>query len=253
MFVVGGDKTLLARIYPANCILFGRCRCRAQPNRHFFIINMVVVVYICASKSKKNVQTLQFLIDNYKGNIKNIINQKNSRYGATPLDYAYRSNKSPIKKDIVSLLRKYGGKANNYDKNGNQVGKGRGDLNDLVKACIDDDFEKVKALINDDDYGHLIDYTDWEGWNSLHLATEVFKKNVQTLQFLIDNYNGKDIKNIINQKTDRNGWTPLDWAYNNDSPIKNDIVSLLRKYGGKANNYDKNGKSVGKGKGDLND
>ena len=39
----------------------------------------------------------------------------------------------------------------------------------------------------------------------------------------------------------------------NDSPIKNDIVALLRKYGGKANHYDKNGKRVGKGKGDLND
>ena len=38
-------------------------------------------------------------------------------------------NKSPIKNDIVSLLRKYGGKANCYDKNGNEVGEGKGDLN----------------------------------------------------------------------------------------------------------------------------
>ena len=80
--------------------------------------------------SKKNVQTLQFLIDNYNGkDIKDIINQK-TNYGYTPLDCAYKYNKSPIKKDIVALLRQFGGKANCYDKNGNDVGEGKGDLND---------------------------------------------------------------------------------------------------------------------------
>ena len=72
---------------------------------------------------------LQVLIDNYNGDIKEIINEKN-KYGSTPLDYAYDGNKSPIKNDIVSLLREYGGKANAYDKNGNRVGRGKGDLND---------------------------------------------------------------------------------------------------------------------------
>ena len=63
------------------------------------------------------------------------------------------------------------------------------------------------------------------------------------LQCLIDNYNG-NIKEIINRK-EWNGWTPLDCAYwYNDSSIKNDIVSLLRKYGGKAYCHDKNGKFV---------
>ena len=125
-------------------------------------------------------------------------------------------------------------------------------MNDLLKACEDDDFEKVKALINDDVYGYLIGQTDSYGRNSLHFAAWNSKKNVQTLQFLIDNYNG-NIKTIINQKKS-NGDTPLDFAYYyNYSPIKNEIVSLLRKYGGKANSYDKNGNKVGKGKGDLND
>ena len=73
------------------------------------------------------------------------------------------------------------------------------------------------------------------GWNSLHFAAGFSKKNVQTLQFLIDNYNGKDIKTIINQKSNY-GETPLDFAYGwNKSPIKNEIVSLLRKYGEKGN------------------
>ena len=50
------------------------------------------------------------------------------------------------------------------------------------------------------------------------------------------------------------GFTPLDFAYKwNDSPIKNNIVQLIRQHGGKANHYDRNGKWVGDGKGDLND
>ena len=97
----------------------------------------------------------------------------------------------------------------------------------------------------------IIGQTDSDGYNSLHFAAWYSVKNVQTLQCLIDNYNG-NIKTIINQKN--YGWTPLDCAYKfNNSPIKNEIVSLLRKYGGKANYYDKNGKRVGWGKGDLND
>merc|ERR1712196_342380 len=98
----------------------------------------------------------------------------------------------------------------------------------------------------------LIGQTNSIGWNSLHFAAWRSKKDVQMLQLLIDNYIG-DIKEIINQKNEY-GYTPLDLAYYdyNTSPIKNDIVSLLRKYGGKANYYDKNGNDVGYGKGDLN-
>ena len=92
-------------------------------------------LHYAAGNSKKNVQMLQFLIDNYNGDIKTIINQKSNRestpsflghyadvnamiiqeatrkLGYTPLDYVYNYNKSPIKKDIISLLRKHGGKS----------------------------------------------------------------------------------------------------------------------------------------------
>jgi len=40
--------------------------------------------------------------------------------------------------------------------------------------------------------------------------------------------------NDIN-RTDKNELTPLDIAHNCYSPIKNDIISLIRSYGGKAN------------------
>ena len=63
-------------------------------------------------------------------------------------------NNNPIKNEIVSLLRKYGGKANCYDKNGNDVGDGKGDLNGLV-CCLDRKMTWIsrngqKALINND-------------------------------------------------------------------------------------------------------
>ena len=50
----------------------------------------------------------------------------------------------------------------------------------------------------------------------------------------------------------RVGFTPMDCAYHNDSPIRQEIIALLRSKGGKANCYDENGRNVGEGNGDLN-
>ena len=109
-------------------------------------------------------------------------------------------------------------------------------LTPLQSAAKNEQFEIVQYLVKTcTNKVDIIGQTNSNGYNSLHYAAWYSKKNVQTLQFLIDNYNGKDIKTIINQK-DNNGDTPLDYAYEyNNSPIKNEIVSLLRKYGGKAN------------------
>ena len=120
-------------------------------------------------------------------------------------------------------------------------------------AVWNEQFEIVQYLVKTFTTVDLIGQTNEYGDNSLHFAAYHSKKNVQTLQCLIDNYNG-NIKEIINQK-DNNGYTPLDYVYEyNKSPIRNDIIALLRKYGGKGNFHDKNGKwKKGKGKGDLND
>ena len=40
--------------------------------------------------------------------------------------------------------------------------------------------------------------------------------------------------------------------YDNDSPIKQKIIDLIRSKGGKANCRDENGREVGEGNGDLN-
>ena len=123
----------------------------------------------------------------------------------------------------------------------------------LQMAAEKEQLEIVQFLVKTCPTVDLIGQTNSIGCNSLHYAAEYSKKNVDLLQFLIDNYNGKDIKDIINQKN-KYGSTPLDYAYyHNNSPIKKDIVALLRQFGGKANYYDKNGNLVGEGKGDLND
>ena len=46
---------------------------------------------------------------------------KQDRWGDTPLNDAYSDNHSPIRQEIIALLRSKGGKANRYDENGNRI------------------------------------------------------------------------------------------------------------------------------------
>ena len=41
--------------------------------------------------------------------------------GRTPLDYAYRNNRSPLRQEIIALLRSKGGIANRFDENGDRI------------------------------------------------------------------------------------------------------------------------------------
>ena len=47
----------------------------------------------------------------------------------TLLDGVYYHSESPIKQEIIDLIRSKGGKANYYDADGRDVGVGNGDLN----------------------------------------------------------------------------------------------------------------------------
>ena len=84
--------------------------------------------------------------------------------------------------------------------------------------------------------------------NALHLSAYDNKKSTRITESLLKKMPLESInkKNIT-------GKTPLDNAYRNGSPIKNDIRQLIRQHGGKANRHDRNGKEVEYGKGDLND
>lgn len=106
--------------------------------------------------------------------------------------------------------------------------------------------EIVKYLVKRFPTVDLIGQRDDRGRNSLHYAAIRSTKDTQMLQFLINNYNGKDIKDIINQVTN-GGNTPLDAVYLDDNtPLKYEIAALLIEHGAKANIYDENGNKIKK-------
>ena len=69
---------------------------------------------------------------------------------------------------------------------------------------------------------------DRYGSNALHYAALNNKKNTKVIELLLTNMS----LNSINKK-DRYGDTPLDDAYNNNSPIEQKIIDLIRSKGGK--------------------
>ena len=107
------------------------------------------------------------------------------------MDHAYHDNHSPIRQEIIALLRTKGGKANCYDENGRNIGPSNGDLNVGRHAVvIGSDIEVVREALTKID----------------------------------------DINEVIY------GETVLDLAYRwNKSPIKQEIIDLIRSKGGKAN------------------
>jgi hypothetical protein len=116
----------------------------------------------------------------------------------------------------------------------------------LMMAAMNEHFQIVKYLIEQCEADSNI--ADSIGWNALHWAAYNNKKDTKLIQCLLNHMS----LNSINKKT--SGWnTPLDYAYENNSPIKQKIIDLIRSKGGKANWHDANGRNVGRGNGDLND
>jgi ankyrin repeat protein len=105
----------------------------------------------------------------------------------------------------------------------------------LFKASTEENLKAVECFVVN---GADCNMTDDVGWNALHKAAENNKKNTEVIELLLTNMS----LNSINKK-DWEGYTPLDLAYtNNNCPIKQKIIDLIRSKGGKANNYDeKNG------------
>ena len=69
----------------------------------------------------------------------------------------------------------------------------------------------------------------WNGGNNLHIAAACSKHNLGTLRILIN----RMTLDLINQE-DADGFTPLDRAhFENSSPLKEDIIKLIRSHGGK--------------------
>ena len=129
----------------------------------------------------------------------------------------------------------------------NQVGQdSRGfEYTPLMIAAYGEHFHVVKYLI---EQGEADPNIDSDGCNALHLAAGNNRTNTELIELLLNHLTIDSIN-----KVNRAESTPLDWAYHfNGSPIRQEIIALLRSKGGKANNYDENGRYVGEGNGDLN-
>ena len=128
-----------------------------------------------------------------------------------------------------------------------QVGKGSYgyDRTPLMAAALVEHFHVVNYLIEQGEADPNI--ANRYGANALHYATRSNRMNTELIELLLTHMSPDG----INKKT-FGGSTPLDYAYrNNRSPIRQEIIALLRLKGGKANCYDENGRNVGRGRGEL--
>ena len=130
-----------------------------------------------------------------------------------------------------------------------QVGRdSRGlEFTPLMIAAEIEHFQLVKYLIEQGEADPNI--ANSGGMNALHIAAEYNRTNTELIELLMTHMSLDSIN-----KKNRGRLTPLDWAYKwNRSPIRQEVIALLRSKGGKANFHDENGYQVGEGNGDLND
>eukprot|EP00942_MAST-04A_sp_MAST-4A-sp1_P014938 g14938.t1 len=129
-----------------------------------------------------------------------------------------------------------------------QVGRSSsgGECTPLMAAAAYEHFQVVQYLIEQGEADPNI--TSRYEENALHPAACHNRKNTELIELLLTHMSLDSIN-----KKDREGDTPLDGAYAyNRSPIQQEIIALLRSKGGKANNFDENGRHVGYNNGDLN-
>ena len=108
----------------------------------------------------------------------------------------------------------------------------------LMIAARYEHFQVVQYLIEQGEADPNI--ANSYGRNALHWAACTNRTNTESIQFLL---NPMSLDSI--NKEDNDGETPLDccYAYNN-SPIKQEIIALLRSKGGIANRHDENGDRI---------
>ncbi len=132
---------------------------------------------------------------------------------------------------VKQLLEKVGKDSNGYERN------------TLMASALRERHKVLVQLLECDCDPSI---TNSYGCNALHYSAHN-KKSTRCTESLL-----KKMSLLSINKKDWQRYTPLDEAYRNGSPIKNDIVQSIRQHGGKANSHDRNGKWVGEGEGDLN-
>ena len=130
----------------------------------------------------------------------------------------------------------------------NQVGRARygSEYTPLMIAAENEHFQIVQYLIEQGEADPNIENSC--GGNALHGAAGRNRTTTELIELLLTHMSLESIN-----KKEGVGCTPLDFAYeHNDSPLRQEIIALLRSKGGKANCHDENGRRVGRGNGDLN-
>ena len=97
----------------------------------------------------------------------------------------------------------------------------------LIIAARYEHYQIVKYLIEQCEADPNI--ANSRGSNALHYAAYKNEKDTKLIEFLLTNMS----LTSINKKGGYYGWTPLDMAYDNKSPIKQTIIDLIRSKGGK--------------------
>jgi len=90
-------------------------QCEADPN--IADSDGVNALHFAAWKNRTTTELIELLLAHMS---LDSINKKDGG-GSTPLDWAYRRNESPLRQEIIALLRLKGGIANKHDENGNEI------------------------------------------------------------------------------------------------------------------------------------
>ena len=123
----------------------------------------------------------------------------------------------------------------------NQLGAdsyGNDEWTPLMAAASNEHFQLVQYLIKQFEADPNI--TNRYGYNALHFAAEYNRTNTELIKLLLAHMSLDSIN-----KKDGGEFTPLDWAYRyNRSPLRQEIIALIRLAGGKANYYDDDGNYI---------
>ncbi len=171
-------------------------------------------IHYAAQHNKKNLDVLNLLLNHNTCSI-DVLNKKNKYIGwcdeggETALGLAIQ-NEGPIRKDIIQLLKSKGA-----------------DISPLIlEATKEEDIKSLKQLLSEENAD--VGAVNGNGSTPIHYAAQYNKKNLDLINCLL-NHKTCSI-DVLNIKTEQ-GKTALKLAEDNEGPIRNEIIQLLKSKG----------------------
>ena len=197
-------------------------------------------------KTTKRFLTVPTIHDIYNKNIsncyRNILNRLNDRYetefpDGAPLICACEEGRFEDVKLFITCMKGINNMTLRENVNQEDEDSNRDYMTPLIIAARDEHFQVVKYLIEQGEADPNIADSEY-GMNALHFAAETNSTNTELIELLLTHMS----LDSINKKGGGVA-TPLDSAYRyNHSPLRQEIIALLRSKGGKANCHDENGR-----------